>query len=173
MSTRSASWPSCPTMPLLSYGSWRLATRMMGGSIRKWHIFRFLSVFTYIWHILSVFTYIWRPDFQLNFRSLVGLLRENIMNISHRQLPFCHLFPPFPARWWVGRDTFLVLVFAATRSEMALRSVLLIRIGKQNVEIKYCKRRNFRAVHIFAYFAQGSRCAKIWCEWKNESLKVK
>ena len=26
-------------------------------------------------------------------------------------------------------------MFAATRSEMALRSVLLIRIGKQNVEI--------------------------------------
>ena len=31
--------------------------------------------------------------------------------------------------------SFLVLAFAATRSEMALQSVLLIRIGKQNVEI--------------------------------------
>ena len=37
--------------------------------------------------------------------------------------------PPFP------RNPFLVLVFAATLSEMALRSVLLIRIGKQNDEI--------------------------------------
>ena len=37
----------------------------------------------------------------------------------------------------VGHDLFLVLVFAATRSQMALRSVLLIRIGKLNVEIKY------------------------------------
>ena len=35
----------------------------------------------------------------------------------------------------VGRDSFLVLVFATTRSEMALSSVLLIRIGKQNVKI--------------------------------------
>ena len=25
----------------------------------------------------------------------------------------------------------------------------------------YCKRRNFRAVHIFAHFAQGIRCAEI------------
>ena len=25
----------------------------------------------------------------------------------------------------------------------------------------YCKRRNFRAVHIFAHLAQGFRCAKI------------
>ena len=25
----------------------------------------------------------------------------------------------------------------------------------------YCKRRNFRAVHIFVHFAHGSRCAKI------------
>ena len=32
-------------------------------------------------------------------------------------------------------DSFLVLVFAATPSEMALRSVLFFRIGKQNVEI--------------------------------------
>ena len=28
----------------------------------------------------------------------------------------------------------------------------------------YCKRRNFRAVHIFAHFAQGFKCAKIRCE---------
>ena len=34
-------------------------------------------------------------------------------------------------------DSFLVLVFGTTRSQMALRSVLLIRMGKQNVEIKY------------------------------------
>ena len=25
----------------------------------------------------------------------------------------------------------------------------------------YCERRNFRAVHIFAHFAQGIRCAKL------------
>ena len=55
--------------------------------------------------------------------------------MSHRQSPFSHLFPLFPARWRVGCDSFLVLVFAAMRSEMALRSVLLIQIGKQNVKI--------------------------------------
>ena len=27
--------------------------------------------------------------------------------------------------------------------------------------VKYCKRRNFRAVHIFAYFAQVFKCAKM------------
>ena len=41
-------------------------------------------------------------------------------------------------RYAAGRLPFvLVLVFAATRGEMALRSGLLIRIGKQNVEILY------------------------------------
>ena len=29
------------------------------------------------------------------------------------------------------------------------------------VHTVYCKRRNFRAVHIFAHFAQGYRCSKI------------
>ena len=33
--------------------------------------------------------------------------------------------------------------------------------GKIHVVDVYCKRRNFCVVHIFAYFAQGSRCAKI------------
>ena len=57
------------------------------------------------------------------------------MNILHRQVPFSLLFSPFHSRWRVGRDSFLVLVLAATHSEMALQSVLHIRIEKQNVEI--------------------------------------
>ena len=55
------------------------------------------------------------------------------INVWFSEVRFC----PFLARWRVGIDSFLVLVFAATRSEMALRSVLLIRIGNQNLEIKY------------------------------------
>ena len=33
-------------------------------------------------------------------------------------------------------------------------------ICKQILDV-YCKHRNFRAVHIFAHFTQGIRCAKI------------
>ena len=51
----------------------------------------------------------------------------------------------------VGRDSFLVLVFATTLGEMPLWSVLLIRIGKQNVkiidklvEIEKCKNELFK-----------------------------
>ena len=46
-------------------------------------------------------------------------------------------FRPFPAKWRVGQDYFLVLVFAATRSELALRSGCPNRNGK-------C--RNFRCI---------------------------
>ena len=31
---------------------------------------------------------------------------------------------------------------------------------KPNMNGKYCERRNFRAVHIFAHFVQRIRCAK-------------
>ena len=61
----------------------------------------------------------------IGHKSSAGdLFCDKIMNISHRQAPFCPLFRPFLARWQVNRDSFLVLVFAATQSEMALWSVL-------------------------------------------------
>ena len=33
-------------------------------------------------------------------------------------------FPPMPARWWVGHDKFLVMVFAATHRKLVLLPVL-------------------------------------------------
>ena len=77
-------------------------------------------------------------DVHIGHDSSVGVCfakRSGIHRIGNRH--FAILSPPFPERWRVGPDSFLVLVFAATCSEMALGSVLLIRIGKQNVEIKY------------------------------------
>ena len=78
-------------------------------------------------------------DAHIGHSSSVGVrFCEEITNISHR--------PCFSRRLIFVRSSldgglvtivFLVLVFAATRSEMALRSVLLIQIGKRNVEIIY------------------------------------
>ena len=52
--------------------------------------------------------------------------------IASARVPFAKIcFCPFLARWRVGRNSFLVLVFAATRSEMTLQSVLLINSNRK------------------------------------------
>ena len=48
-----------------------------------------------------------------------GLFRKRKRRrLASAILPFCLLFPPFHARWWVGHV--LVLVFAAMRRHLAL-----------------------------------------------------
>ena len=54
-----------------------------------------------------------------------GLFREEIMHridIETAMIDYDlkHRVRPFPARWWVGHDYFLVLVFAATPRQLAL-----------------------------------------------------
>ena len=55
-----------------------------------------------------------------SFNVHIGHSRS--VGVCFRKRSQIYLFPPFP----VGRDSFLVLVFAAMRNEMALRSLLLI-----------------------------------------------
>ena len=55
---------------------------------------------------------------------------------------------------------FIVIHSFSTFPEIELSSSTISAYALSSV-FMYCKRRNFRAVHIFAHFAQCIRCAKI------------
>ena len=51
--------------------------------------------------------------------------------------------------------------FILKRKKVRMWTLFLSDDGEQCKIMRYCDRRNFRAVHIFAHFAQAQRCAKI------------
>ena len=68
------------------------------------------------------------------FLEYITVFLRKVKSMSgFSQVRFC----PFPGRLRVSRDYFLVLVFAATRSEMALQSVFSDSKGKMSKLLMY------------------------------------
>ena len=75
----------------------------------------------YVYSMIAVYWFVSQRD------------HESVRLLLFRKLPF----PPFPARWRVGHDYFLILVFAAMRSSLALRPVLFDPKRKMAKLLKY------------------------------------
>ena len=77
-------------------------------------------------------TYFWNPEYTFewtNIKILIffteGYINESMVSLVSRRY----------MRGENGTESLVVVFFFKCRSAMALRSVLLIQIGKQNVEI--------------------------------------
>ena len=110
-------------------------------------------------------------ELQLDYTSLsVSFVSERYVKglIGSKSLKVKQSFSPFPARWPVGQDNILVLVFAPMRSQLALRPVLFDRKRKMTklskcqsnlakIRMNYSCHGSYRVIYVdFIWFGPVS-----------------